>query len=344
MRVEREQFLKELECTTPGLSARDVLEQSACFVFRDSRVYTYNEEVTCSQPTCAKFDGVVRAAKLLECLRRQTASHLDIELEEKKLVITNKRERMWIPVARKVRLPIDTVPKPEKWKALDPGFGEALQIVQECAAKDANFFVLTCIHITPDFIEAFDRLRACRFMIPTKIKKDLLVRRDAIKHIIPLGMTAFGLSDTWIHFRNKDGLVISCRRWTDKFPDSKSRFEVAGKKLSLPKSLIKAAERASVFSEDSIEGNRVEVTIKHRTVSLTGHSASGGFKHTEDFKYKGPDIQFTITPTILIDQLTKHNDFYLSDRKMLADGGRYTFAAATGTPAPEKSKGKTKEE
>jgi hypothetical protein len=48
-----------LKAVEPGLSQRDVVEQSSCFVFKNGYVYTYNTEVFCRHPYRVNFEGAV---------------------------------------------------------------------------------------------------------------------------------------------------------------------------------------------------------------------------------------------------------------------------------------------
>ena len=51
MKINRMNLLNVLESVHPGLSKRDMVEQSACFVFQGGRVITFNDEIACSLET-----------------------------------------------------------------------------------------------------------------------------------------------------------------------------------------------------------------------------------------------------------------------------------------------------
>jgi hypothetical protein len=64
--VNREVLLQQLESVQAGLSSREIIEQSSCFVFKDGNVVTFNDEVSCSRPCeLGSFTGAVQAAPLL---------------------------------------------------------------------------------------------------------------------------------------------------------------------------------------------------------------------------------------------------------------------------------------
>jgi hypothetical protein len=67
-RINREEFLRNLESVEPGLSPREILEQSSCFIFQKGWIKTFNDEVACKIKSPLKLEGAVQAAPLLAIL------------------------------------------------------------------------------------------------------------------------------------------------------------------------------------------------------------------------------------------------------------------------------------
>ena len=67
-----------------GLSSKDNMEQSSCFVFRNGQVITYNGEICCTSPLTnaegVPFDcyGAVPAKTLLQTLRKSPDDEIEI--------------------------------------------------------------------------------------------------------------------------------------------------------------------------------------------------------------------------------------------------------------------------
>ena len=59
--INRELFLEQLESVQPGLSTREIIEQSSCYVFRGGEVITFNDEIACSQKCDIGIEGAVRS-------------------------------------------------------------------------------------------------------------------------------------------------------------------------------------------------------------------------------------------------------------------------------------------
>ncbi|HUV84159.1 MAG TPA: hypothetical protein VMV86_00535, partial [Methanosarcinales archaeon] len=211
VKINREQLLKEVEAVMPGLSGKELIEQSDCVVFKGGKIHTYNDEVACSYATNIKLAGAIKAQPLTELLRKRKDDELEMETSPTTLTIKGKRFKAAIQMENKVLLPISALKEPKKWKKLHSKFGEALKYVMSCAGKDESQFALTCVHINPLWIEACDNQQASRFKMKTGFKKPILVRKEALKYLTSLDMTEFGETKNWVRFRNPAGLILSCR-------------------------------------------------------------------------------------------------------------------------------------
>ena len=87
-KVNRELLLQQLQAVQPGLSDKDVVEQSSCVVFKDGKITTFNDEIACSIKTDVKFTGAVPAKALIELLKKLPEETIEIEPTEGELLIT----------------------------------------------------------------------------------------------------------------------------------------------------------------------------------------------------------------------------------------------------------------
>src|SRR5437660_934669 len=95
VKVSREKFLHALESVEPGLSPRDIVDQANAFVFRNGRLYTYNDELACriKSPLGKELEGAVRAEKLLELLRKLPEDEVTIDQRDGQLLVTGTGRR-----------------------------------------------------------------------------------------------------------------------------------------------------------------------------------------------------------------------------------------------------------
>ena len=325
--INREKFLLQLESVQAGLSSREIIEQSSCYVFKDGKVITFNDEIACTQECDIGIEGAVRSAALLSILRKLPEEELEIQAGEGEIKIIGTKRECGVTCEAEIQLPISGVEKPGKWLALDESFKEAIDLVQHCASSDESQFALTCIHITPTYVEACDNSKMTRVKVATEIKQDILVRRDSIKHVALLGMTQFCETDTWIHFKNPAGLMLSCRRFIENYHDLSALLKVKGQPIHLPKGLGDAADKAAVFAQENDDKAQVLVELRPGKLRITGTGASGWYKERKELKYTGPALAFMIAPLMLIEITKNFNEAEITEGRLRVNGGKWAFVA-----------------
>lgn len=329
MKVNREKLLATLECVAPGLSTREMIEQSSCFAFQDGRVFTYNEEMACSHSSPLKIEGAVQSGALLEILRVLPDKMLDIEPGDGVLRLRGKRKKTDIRMEGKVVLPIESVEVPKKWRPLSEQFSEAVDLVRHCASKDETIHMLTCLHVHPKYVEACDNAQYARYRLKGVVEEPILVRADAVKHIAPLGMTEIGESENWVHFRNPDKLVLSCRRTLDPYQDFSGFLKESGRRITLPKTIAKATTAAGTFSKEN-DQDLIEVQLRPGWLCVEGRGQSGRHWQKTKVAYDGPEFYFLISPELLGDLVSRHSDCELTDNTLRVTTGRFTYSTSLG--------------
>lgn len=332
IRVNRAQLLQQLESVLPGLAQREIVEQSSCFVFKDGEVITFNDDVACRRGCELKITGAVHAEPLLAVLRKLPEEDVRIEIGDGRLLIKGKSNReSGITMDAEILTPVDKVKPPEKWKKLNEEFADAITIVSQCAGKDEDAFAATCVHITPDWVEAFDNSKMTRYNLRTKIKEPVLVRATSIKSMTALGMTEFSETDTWLHFRNPVGLVMSVRIWREEatdFPDLTPFLKTSGVPTTFPKGLVDAVARCNIFSSEMAENNQVSVQLKPGKLKVRGDGSRGYFKESKKINYDGPVMAFQVAPELLVELLKRHNECEITPETLKVDNGKFTYVTS----------------
>lgn len=333
MQVKREVLLGALDSVQAGLAQREIIEQSTCFVFQDGTISTFNDNIVCRVPSPLgkEVTGAVKAPKLLEQLSKwQDDEDIDVSHRNGELVISARRKRMGVGMEHEITLPLDQIEVPRKFKPLHADFLEAISFVQECTGTDEARFALTCVHVCPEWVEACDGFQLTRFKLRTGIKPTLL-RREATRHATALGMSEFAETPSWFHFRNANGLVLSCRRYTDvsDYPDLGELLEVKGSPVALPKGLAKAADNAEVFSRDNVDNNYVTVSLKPGKVKIEGRGVNCWYHQVMTIKsYDGPPICFQASPKLLRQLMQKFNDCIISEDRLAVKSNRFAYVAS----------------
>jgi len=332
MDINREILLKQVEFVQPGLSIREIIEQSSCIVFKNKRMTTYNDEISCSIKTDLDITGAVQSAPLLSILKSLPDENLKIEIKKDphELQIKAKRKKAGIRMDSEILMPIEHLEKPKKWKILPDDFSDAINLVIETAGSDEAQFILTCIRITPKWIESCNNVEASRYKMKMDIKEPLLIRRSAMSQLKDSGMIEYSETKSWIHFRNSEGLVFSCRIFIETYPKLTNFFKVEGEEISLPTGINDMIERASIFSSDSADSNSVQVDLTKDKVTVTGLGVSGWYKEHGKVKYKKRALSFSISPKTLKTIIDKNSPCIISKDRLKTVIGKFKYITVLG--------------
>lgn len=335
MILNRKQLIAELESVAPGLSTREYIEQSTCFIFKDKKVYTYNDEITCSHPCCLDMPCVVPAEKLFSLLKdKLRIEEIDITKEDGNLVIRGKGGRVvQIPIESKIRLPIDSIQQPKNWVRLPKEFDTAVQRLENCVGKDEARFHLTCIHIHPEWIESTNNQIIGRYKVKSGLKKSVLVRQKALDAIKEFNVTHFGLTKTWLHFKNADGLLFSCRTYIEKYPELSEFLEIQGEEVVLPKEMAQVINEAVLFADTSAESDpHILIDLCPGKLVIKSQCIGGSYLKPHKVKYDGKPMRFIIDAGTLRRIIEEEYHCVLGKKSLKASKDKCTYAVFLTIP------------
>jgi hypothetical protein len=332
-RVSRAELLQRLESVQAGLSPSDIIEQSSCFVFTNGFVHTYNDEVYCRYKSSLSkaITGAVKAVPLLTQLRKWVEDEVLMEMSDGELVMTGKKKKSGFTTEKDILLPIDAIEKPDDgaWREIHADFADALSVVQECVDKHDYNYPRSCVHVHPKYVEACNNMEACRYKVPTGSGKSYLVKKPFIKDFVSLGMREVAETASWVHFRNADGLRMSCRRYVDEgdYPDLTPLLEVNGEKVTLPKGLGGAADKAATFSSEDKDEDHVKVELRPGKLVVTGRGSAGWHREVKGISYTGAEITFMVAPNLLIELIKRHTDCEVTADRLKVVSGKLRYVS-----------------
>jgi DNA polymerase III sliding clamp (beta) subunit (PCNA family) len=337
MRIQRQEFLDSLEMVKAGLAPREFVEQSSCFAFKDGEVMTFNDEVACRKPIGINVTGAVQAQALLDILSKMEDDVLEVsENEQKQLEFQGKRKSFAVTKDTEIFLPIDRVENPKKWHKLPKEFIEAVGLVQHCVSKDESHFMLTCIHLARNFVESCDNHQLIRVALDNEqFEEPALVRGASLAHLTTLAMDQVAKTENWVHFKNQDGLVYSCRRYAESYPSLDDALKVKGHNITIPKGLVEASDRAAVFASDRVGDPLVSVTLKSGALRIVGEGAAGWYKEFKKVDYNGPKLEFLVAPDLLKHISEEYRTAVISQDKLKAAGGSWEYVTVLGKTSDE---------
>lgn len=326
MKVNREALLNDLALVKAGLSPREFIEQSSCFVFQDGMVMTFNDEVACRKSIDLNITGAVQAPALVAILEKLEEPELKVrENDNGELEFRGKNKGFAITKDAEVFLPIDRVEVPEKWRSIPAEFSEAVELVRQCVSKDETKFTLTCVHLHPEYIEACDNSQIMRCKIDTGLKRPILVRGSSLAHITSLGMDQIATTKSWIHFKNPTGLIFSCRKYIDEYYGTDELLKFKGHPIVIPKGMAKAADRAAIFAADKSGDPLVMISLSNGVMKIKGEGLSGNYWEAKKVNYQGPAMDFLIAPALLRHIAERYSDAALTSDKLKVSGGHWEY-------------------
>ena len=313
MKINRQNLLDKLERVSYGLSSRNVIEQSECFVFSKKRIITFNDELFCSCVLDMDIEGAVRSKLLMGLLGKMVEEEIDIVVKGDKLVLKGNQKQAEIVLEKDIVLSIGEIEKPDSWETLPEKFVEICKMVGSCVSSDESKFTLTCVHMMPEYIEAGNDFQIIRYFVSSGID-NLLVGGSSLLSICSTQPTKYSVTNNLIHFKTDKKVQISCRNNRDEFPNLDDYLKVKGKKVKVSKSVVEAAGRAGIFSSDMKDDGFVEVFLSDGKMKLRGQNSGGIYTEELKAEYEGNPIKFLVKPQLLGDLFQKSNEWIVSDK------------------------------
>lgn len=343
MNIARGPLLAKLNEAALGVSQKETVEQSSCFIFSsDGELITYNDEimVRVKNPLaeiCVPTDGcegpidlVVNATDLLQILAKIPDDEVKITAGDGELQVKGKRRTAGIACQYEVVLPIGQVPRPEKWSRLGEGVTGLLQQAARTCGDNEHQFLTTCVHVTPTRIEACDNHRLFRVDCQTGFPSEILVPAKSVAELEGVEIIKVGIDDVaaWCHFKTASGAIISCRASKEEYHKGLDAILeiVNGERVVLPANLKEIVERAEVFRTGEYD-SKVGVRIANGELTITARKDGGWYKERKSIDYTGRMLDFDIDPAFLIEVLGRTREVMVDDRKMKIVNDRIQFVA-----------------
>jgi len=333
MKINKTDLQNALERVKPGLSSKETIQQSTSFCFLEGNVVTYNDEISIASPVeNLNITGAVQATELYQLLKKLKQEEISLEVSENEILITSGKTKAGLILQTEIKLPLSEVERKSEWKILPEGFKEALRFVVSSCSKDMSKPVLTCVHINAvGFIEGCDNYRVARWMLEGEFPTGtFLIPQSSVLELLKLEPVKVALDGGWVHFITEDKTMMSCRVIDDKFPDTSKLLNQSGNEVSLPDGITEVLDRAGIFAKrDSQLDEDISIILDKGKVRVESKSETGWFKEEVPNEiYKGEEVQFDITPSLLKDILKETNVFSHCGRMLKFESGNWIYVVS----------------
>lgn len=322
MKINRNELLKTLTRLKPGLSNKEVIEQSSSFVFTDGWAYTYNDEITVSHPVDLDLECAVHSKELLQILTKMKDKEVEIYLEKSELVIASTIEgsdaKFWITVASDISLPFIAPEEDTEYAEIPENFIDALRVCALSAANENVSGILNGVHVCENYVEACDNFRLTRYDLGDDGYVDeMLIPAPSAKALQAFDFHVYTVHDGWVFFSNEDtGMELACRLVEEEYPDLSKILDVDGTDIVLPKELKKVLEKSGIFSTKDDGSALVSVEIGKGLCTVKSNNDRGRFQEKIKIKTKD-DVHFETMPDILKDILSYTDSVVVSETALL---------------------------
>lgn len=318
--MKKQEIIDILKKVEPGLSLKELIPQSTCFLFTDGEISTFNNEVGLRHPIQLPFTGAIPAKEFLQFLLKVKQEEIELTYDAVATEVKLKagRAKAGIKIDPEIKVPIEKTPSKKQWRSVPDNFVTAVEFCLFSAAADLSMGVLSCLHITPEAVESSDNMRITRFSYTEKMDiEPFLIPATSAREIPKMDIKQLAVTESWVHFKEKSGMIFSCRRVNDKFVDLSPHIKVEGSPIKLPEVTDDILDKATIFVKDSLIEESVTVNVTKGKFTVYASGSAGWFKESSKVDYKGKDIEFQIAPSLLKSILDKKGKCKISDSKMI---------------------------
>lgn len=334
MEIQVKDFRHALEVVKPGVSSKEMqIDQVTAFAFTGSNVITYNDEITILHPLKdMKLTGAVKAEELYQFLSKVKTETIKVESDDDRITLKSGRAKCEFAMDSEILLPLDDSKLIEKgkWRKLPDNFAEALTMARTCASSNMADPKLTCVHVNKNgVIEGSDRFRILQYNLNTKIRIDtVLIPAASIPSIVRIKPTEVASGNEWIHFKNEENTILSCRVLNEDFVNVEPFLELQGKvaKIEFPKELADVLNTAEIFAktEKGIDGV-VTIEVQRKKLIISSQSDVGKYSNELKINSKVTDFAFTVSPYLMRDILKQTTTCIMLKDRLYFEGENWKY-------------------
>lgn len=315
-----------LSVASVGLTRRELLEQSNCFIFTDEHLITFNGEVlTRVVSPLPEVQGAVSADDLLKLLSKFPDDEVDVFIKGSELRIKAKRRSAGLTLQAEVNLPFEDVPVVKKYRKLPDKVAEVLQRAAKVCGKDETMPRTTEVMVDENLIQACDNYRLFQYEAETGFKQQMLLPASTLSCVEKVPLSGVAVRGGWVHFKTPTGHEISLRCSQGDWPDLSALLDmVEGEEITLPSTLGEILGRAEVMHESAHDAV-VDVSIEEMRLTLKAVKDSGWYRETKKIQYKGRPLRFQVHPKFLEDILKETRDVLIEGNRLKLESGPTTF-------------------
>lgn len=299
--MDKQELLQALLIVKSGINVNGVDESMGYFYFSGENVITFNNTISIQQPLKTDFTTFIRGNDLVNLLIGTKSSVIDLKQKDTKVLFNAKNikatlntieDNEFVNKVKAVQKSIKSI----TWFSLPKNFSECIKSCSTVHISGELDSVLSSALVNDGLCVSSDNQRVIKTKLDAPMDT-MLIKCSEIDKLLSISPIKYGVSDNWLHFRNKTDCIFSLRKIEGDFPDILHLFDFEGDIVTLPKSLTDGINVTEIFV-DSLSPY-IRIHFKDNQCILAIDSKYGSIKHKSSIKYKGKPISFSINPEFL---------------------------------------------
>lgn len=322
-----------LALVRPGLAKKEILDQATSVIFKGGKVFTFNDEVSVIANMDIGVEGAIVAEPLYSFLSKLDGdAEVSIECRDNEFRFSSGRRRAGIRMEEEIKLPLEEeIADPDEWFDIPDNFVQSLEACFFSSGKDFSKPILTCIHITDEYIEACDGHRLMRAQVRIDLGEGPLDINVVSRNLEKLGNynpKEVGFSKNWIHFRGNG--VTYCARLVDgDYPDISEFMKVEGSEIIFPDNIGAAIDWASVSTDDVKKWDqKIVVELTKGKMTVGGEGRDGWGREEIRMKYTGTPVKFESHPAVLKEMANLAKSIIVSETALKIEGEKFVHVVS----------------
>jgi len=328
MKIEKTAFLSAMKKCLPGVDkGKSVIEGTDTFVFSNNAIHSYNDSISVSTPF--KFEneinGAIKSIDFFKLISKLPTDTIELDSTEKEFKLTSgSTEVQMFKIQSKISDYISTMDIDKlQWKDIPANFFDAVKLCIITANNEPQ----RGIFVNENIMVSTDVKRINQHILSTEMDR-FWINDLAVNDLIKIeGLAHYSVSDAWVHFKGKDGIIFSIKRNEDSsYPIQKIMMLIEGSKKQdediendLPKELYNAADRVATLSSEFDSSPAIKMTVRKDHIEFFAERYTGKIKERIDLEKpfeKDVDLQMWVDPFFLIQIAKKVSSFYIKSVEM----------------------------
>lgn len=322
MKIDRNDLLQKIELASIGVDKITSIEGTNTLVFTNNSVSSYNDSITITIPFESELSGCVIAQDFIKVLKKLKSKEIDIVITEDHWFLkSGKTEVKFFLQKDFISQYIKNIEELEKdsFKELPTDFFDAFSLAN--ITGNESQYKGICIH--NDMMLSTDRVRMNYYTMQSAMETYWL-DDNSINALVKVNqnhkITEYTASSAWVHFKDDNGLMYSCKRNNeelypvDKLLPYKEQFEKKDDDVcgELPKDFISVIDRVGTLYDDVNGYQAITIKMQADKLSFNSKSTAGTITESIDWKIDLQDsIQFMADFNFLKEASKKCPQFFL---------------------------------